>query len=207
MIKVVIIEDDTVISEWLSGVIKGSHELKLLSAYNSAEDALREFRGNETDVVIADINLPGKSGIECVKELKENNPSVQFMMCTVFDDTANIFDSLKAGASGYLLKNTPSNKVVESIVDLHNGGSPMSSQIARKVMQSFHPSHNLKKGEEFGLSTRENEVLSLLAKGLQYKEISYKLEISIETVRTHIRNIYQKLHVKSRTDAINKISW
>lgn len=206
MIKVVIIEDDPVISEWLTAIITKSPLFALMYAFSSAEAALAEFHRIDTNLVITDIHLPGKSGIECVSELKLLYPSVQFMMCTVFEDDENIFASLKAGASGYILKNTPSKKVVESLIDLYNGGSPMSSQIARKVMQSFHPVNNAGKSEEFGLSEREREILDWLSKGLRYKEISDKLEISIETVRTHIRNIYQKLQVSSRTDALNKMS-
>ena len=205
MVKVCVIEDDPLISQWLCGLLTQSEEIMLTSVFSSTESALADFQEKETDVALVDIHLPGKSGIACVRELKSKFPAIQFMMCTVFEDEDHIFESLKAGASGYILKNTPADELIASILNLFGGGSPMSSQIARKVMQSFHPATSIRKGEEFGLSTRENEILTKLSRGLQYKEISFQLGISIETVRTHIRNIYQKLQVQSRTDAINKV--
>jgi DNA-binding NarL/FixJ family response regulator len=150
-----------------------------------------------------DIHLPGKSGIETVKALKETRPDIQCMMFTVFEDEEKIYDALCAGATGYILKNTPSLKIIDAIRDLHAGGSPMSAIIARKVVQSFKPEP--KKGAKIDiLTTREVEILDYLSKGYRYKEIAGFLFISTETVRTHIRNIYQKLEVQSRTGALNK---
>jgi DNA-binding NarL/FixJ family response regulator len=151
-----------------------------------------------------DIHLPGISGIECVKQLKPVLPQTQFMMCTVYEDNENVFDSLCAGASGYLLKNNPPGKITDAIIDLYHGGSPMSSTIARKVINAFQPVFQKNKEAE-SLTKRELELLELLAKGYRYKEIADKLFISFETVRTHIHNIYEKLHVQSRIEAVNKV--
>ena len=155
------------------------------------------------DVVLMDINLPRMSGIECTRRLKERQPDVPIMMLTIYEDDEKIFDSLTAGASGYLLKKTPPAKLLDAILELHNGGSPMSSRIARKVVETFRALGTSSKEIE-NLSKRESEILSHLAKGYRYKEIADTLFISIETVRTHIRNIYEKLHVRSRSEAVLK---
>jgi len=160
---------------------------------------------NEPDVVLMDINLPGMSGIECTRKLKARQPGLSIMVLTVYDDDEMIFESLKAGASGYLLKKTPPAKLLEAILELHNGGSPMSSRIARRVVQAFQAMGPSSKETE-NLSKREHEVLSYLVKGYRYKEIAETLFISIETVRTHLRNIYEKLHVRSRSEAVLKVS-
>ena len=204
MIRVAIVEDDKDIREGLSLIIKNSEEFTLESVYSSGNEALDGMRSNAPQLVIMDIGLPDISGIECVKILKEKHPDALFMMCTVFEDDDKIFDSLKAGATGYILKKMPATKILESLTDLYNGGSPMSSQIARKVIQSFNNYKPAKKVEEYGLSEREKEILELLSHGFQYKQIADKLQLSIETVRTHIRNTYKKLQVQSRTDALNK---
>jgi DNA-binding NarL/FixJ family response regulator len=151
-----------------------------------------------------DINLPGMNGIECVKLLKAKNVTAQFLMCTVYEEDEKVFEALKAGAMGYIIKKTSPAQLLEAITDLKNGGSPMSSQIARKVVASFNDKKTKSKETE-SLSARENEILELLAKGFRYKEIADKLFISTETVRRHVHNIYEKLHVGSRTDAINKV--
>ena len=166
-------------------------------------EALETIPANIPDIVLMDIHLPGISGIECVKKLKPSLAFTQFMMCTVYEDNENVFDSLCAGATGYLLKNSPPSKITEAIIDLYHGGSPMSSVIARKVIQTFKPTTGQNKDIE-KLTNREREMLDLLAKGYRYKEIADQLSISFETVRTHIHNIYEKLHVQSRTEALNK---
>ncbi|HTA28339.1 MAG TPA: response regulator transcription factor [Bacteroidia bacterium] len=204
MIRVAIVEDDKDIREGLALVIKNSDDFALEAVYSSGNGALEGMNSSSPDIVIMDIGLPDISGIECVKRLKEKHPETLFMMCTVFEEDDKIFDSLKAGATGYILKKMPSAKILESLLDLYHGGSPMSSQIARKVIQSFSTGKQAKSVDEYGLSDREKEILELLSHGFQYKQIADKLQLSIETVRTHIRNTYKKLQVQSRTDALNK---
>jgi DNA-binding NarL/FixJ family response regulator len=204
MINVAIVEDEGEVREGLAVLINGSEGFRCIQTYSSAESALPEILKNKPDVVLMDINLPGMSGIECISKLKASRPDLPIMVLTVYDDDEKIFESLKAGASGYLLKKTPPAKLLEAILELHNGGSPMSSSIARKVVEAFQtmgPSSE----EAQNLSKREQEILSCLAKGYRYKEIAETLFISIETVRTHLRNIYEKLHVRSRSEAVLKV--
>jgi DNA-binding NarL/FixJ family response regulator len=203
MVKVAIVEDDNEIREGLAVLINGSEGLQCVAAYSSAEDALSDLLKKKPDVVLMDINLPHMSGIECTRKLKDLRPDLSIMVLTVYDDDESIFESLKAGARGYILKKTPPAKLLESILDLSNGGSPISSRIARKVVQTFQVLGTSSEERE-NLSKRENEILTYLAKGYRYKEIAETLFISIETVRTHIRNIYEKLHVRSRTEAVLK---
>jgi DNA-binding NarL/FixJ family response regulator len=203
MVKVAIVEDDKEIREGLAVLIHGSEGFQCVAAYSSAEDALSDLLEKKPDVVLMDINLPHMSGIECTRKLKELRPDLSIMVLTVYDDDESIFESLKAGARGYILKKTPSAKLLESILELHNGGSPISSRIARRVVQTFQVLGTSTEERE-NLSRRENEILSYLAKGYRYKEIAETLFISIETVRTHVRNIYEKLHVRSRTEAVLK---
>jgi DNA-binding NarL/FixJ family response regulator len=202
-IKVVIVEDDREMREGLESIVQWHPELDCIATYSSAEDALNNIPNNIPDIVLMDIHLPGISGIECVKKLKPLLASTQFMMCTVYEDNENVFDSLCAGATGYLLKNNPPGKIADAIIDLFNGGSPMSSVIARKVIAAFQPAAQQNTSME-KLTRREREMLDLLAKGYRYKEIADKLFISFQTVRTHIHNIYEKLQVQSRTEALNK---
>ncbi|MBI5215546.1 MAG: response regulator transcription factor [Ignavibacteriae bacterium] len=202
-ITVALVEDNKEIREGLTVLINGSEGFECVAAYPTAEEALRKIESDDPDVVMMDIQLPGMSGIECVRQLKAKLPKLQIMMQTIYEDDERIFDSLLAGASGYILKKTPPTKFLEAIQDLHNGGSPMSSQIARKVVQSFQKLGTSSKETE-NLTSREHEILSLLAKGYRYKEIAEMLFISIETVRTHLRNIYEKLQVRSRTEAVLK---
>jgi DNA-binding NarL/FixJ family response regulator len=204
MINVAIVEDEDEVREGLAVLINGSEGFRCIQTYSSAESALPEILKNKPDVVLMDINLPGMSGIECISKLKASRPDLPIMVLTVYDDDEKIFESLRAGASGYLLKKTPPTKLLEAILELHNGGSPMSSSIARKVVEAFQrmgPSSE----ETQNLSKREQEILSFLAKGYRYKEIADTLFISIETVRTHLRNIYEKLHVRSRSEAVLKV--
>lgn len=203
-IRVVIVEDDKEMRDGLESIVRFHPSLQCLASYGSAEEALGKISANVPDIVLMDIHLPGISGIECVKQLKTILPQSQFMMCTVYEDSENVFDSLCAGATGYLLKNSPPGRITDAIIDLYHGGSPMSSVIARKVINAFQPEKQLNKDLET-LTKREREMLELLAKGYRYKEIADKLFISFETVRTHIHNIYEKLHVQSRTEAVNKM--
>lgn len=202
-IKVIIVEDDHQVREGLRQLISGSHGYNCVAASASAEEALVQIANHHPDVVLMDINLPGMNGIECVVFIKNSWPEIQVMMLTVFDNTDEIFKSLSAGATGYLLKKTPPSKLLEAISELVNGGSPMSGEIARKVVQTFAGPvrHTL---PDSNLTVREEEILSYLSKGFLYKEIAAELFISIETVRTHIRKIYQKLQVRTRTEALLK---
>lgn len=203
-INVAIVEDDNDIRKGLCNLLGLMDEIYCINSYSKAEDFIKDIENLQVDVVMMDINLPLMSGIECVKVLKEKNPQVQFLMCTAYEDSDKIFDSLCAGATGYILKSTTKEKLEEAIKEIYNGGSPMSTQIARKVVTSFQ--RELTKNEHLEkLSQREKEILELLTKGYRYKEIASDLFISTETVRTHIRNIYEKLQVQSRTEAINKV--
>lgn len=202
-ITVAIVEDNEKIRDGLAMLIDGSDGFSCTATYESAEDALRHLPGHPAHVVLMDIQLPHMSGIECVARLKEIQPDVQVMMLTVFEDDERVFKSLVAGATGYVLKRTPPAELLECIRQLHEGGSPMSYQIARKVVQAFQQTGKSPKETE-NLTDREMEVLSLVAKGYQDKEIAGSLFLSIKTVRTHLRNIYQKLHVRSRTEAVLK---
>ena len=181
--------------------INGSPGFSCIASYASGEAALKELPEIIPDVVLMDINLPGITGIECITKLKESHPSMQFIMLTIFEDNEAIFNSLAAGASGYLLKQTPAARLLEAISDVYHGGSPMSSEIARKVVQSFQ-THAYPSSSEHVLTKREEDILALLAKGYLYKEIADACNISLDTVRSHIRHIYEKLHVNTRTEAI-----
>lgn len=203
MIRVVIIEDIKEIREGLQMLINGSDGFTCAQTFPSAEDALEKLPAIYPDVALMDINLPGISGVEAVRRLKIQCPHTQFIMSTVYEDDESIFESLKAGASGYLLKKTPPAKLLDSMMEVYNGGSPMSGQIARRVIASFQHKNYIDDSEI--LTQREKEILKSLAKGLRYKEIASDFNIGIETVRSHARNIYEKLQVQSRTEAINKI--
>jgi DNA-binding NarL/FixJ family response regulator len=200
-IKVMIVEDDEAVREGLRILIDGSDGYECIAACPSAEEALDIIPRNHPQVVLMDINLPGMNGIECVVGIKNLWPEIQVMMLTVFDNTDEIFKSLTAGATGYLLKKTQPAKLLEAITELVNGGSPMSGEIARKVVQTFARPVN-HQFPEANLTAREEEILSYLSKGFLYKEIATTLYISIDTVRTHIRKIYQKLQVRTRTEAL-----
>ncbi len=202
-IRVGIIEDEKQIRESLEILINGSEGFEVVGAFSNAEDAMKEIPRLLPDVVLTDINLPGKSGIDCIRELKPGCPNIHFLICTSFDDSENVFKALKAGATGYLTKTTQPSKLLDSITEAYNGGSPMNSHIARKVVMSFQQTAT--NPELAKLSFREKDILELLSKGLRYKEIADRLYLSTETVRTHIRNIYTKLQVNSRTEALNKV--
>ena len=205
-IKVVIVEDLEEVVEGLSVFIQHDDTIQLMAAYRTAEAALLEIPLLSPDIVIMDINLPGMSGIECVRQLTLQKKAIQFMMFTVYENNDQVFEALKAGASGYLLKKTAPARIVEAIKELYNGGSPMSATIARKLVEVFnhHPSGNYSAESSSLLTTRENEVLHFVSRGLSYKEIADQLNLSFHTVKQHIRNIYEKLHVQNKTEAINK---
>lgn len=205
-IKVVIVEDLAEVAEGLTAFIQQDEALQLLATYRTAEAAVLELPLLKPDIVIMDINLPGMTGIECVRKVKVLEPSIQFMMFTVYENNDQVFEALKAGASGYLLKKTPPLQIIESIKELQQGGSPMSASIARKLVTLFVDQHTVKATPEAAVLTpREKEVLNLIAKGLLYKEIAEQLGISFHTVRQHIGKIYEKLHVQNKTEAINKV--
>jgi DNA-binding NarL/FixJ family response regulator len=202
-IKVAVVDDEVDLRENIAAFIDAARGFSCTSVYSSAEDAIARLPQDKPDVILMDINLGGMSGIECVRRLKPQMPEVQVVMLTVFEDTEKIFSALTAGASGYLLKRLAPAKLLEAIREVHEGGSPMSAPIARKVVQSLQvvPARG---DENTELSTREREVLDGLAEGQAYKQIADKLGVSIHTVRNYIRRIYEKLHVCSRTEAVAK---
>jgi DNA-binding NarL/FixJ family response regulator len=207
-ISVSIVEDNDKLRGTLAKVIGRAEGFRFVSDYPSAEDALADLPKVKPDVVLMDINLPGINGVECVRKLKFLLPQTQVMMLTVYEDTENIFNALAAGANGYMLKRTPTKELIEAIREVHRGGSPMTTHIARLVVQSLQkpaattaPSSG---GDLSELSEREQQVLDLLAQGLIYKEIAEKLNIGYETVHTYIRRIYEKLQVRTRTEAVAK---
>ncbi|HYF30092.1 MAG TPA: response regulator transcription factor [Chitinophagaceae bacterium] len=203
MIVVAIVEDIREIREGLRLLIDSSEGFVCRETYANAEEALQQLPSTQPDVVLMDIQLPCMSGIECVRRLKPQCLSTQFIMSTVYEDDENIFESLKAGASGYLLKKIAPDKILDAIREVHQGGSPMSSQIARKVIASFQQKDSI--DEVTILTPKEKQILKALSKGLRYKEIAAEMNISMETVRSHARHIYEKLHVQSRTEALNKV--
>lgn len=202
MITVSIAEDLPEIRTSLERLVKEQPDMLLLSSSANAEDAIPLILEAQPNVVIMDINMPGMSGIDCIRKIKDDCPGTQFMIFTIYENDEKVFDALAAGASGYLLKKTPPTKMIEAIKDLDNGGSPMSSQIARKVISHFNQPN--KPGHD-SLTNKENEILALLAKGYLYKEIANKLLITTGTVTQHIHRIYEKLHVSNKTEAINKV--
>jgi DNA-binding NarL/FixJ family response regulator len=202
-ISVSIIEDDVQAREILAGWIRRADGFRFVSEHDSAESAMEVLPREKPGVVLVDINLPGMNGIECVRRLKPILPDTQFVIVTVYEDANHIFNALAVGATGYLLKQTLRNDLLAALKEVHAGGSPMSSNIARKVVQSFRrPGKDMEQADD--LSPREREVLELLARGFLYKEIADSLGISVQTVNTYIRRIYEKLHVRSRAQAVAK---
>ena len=205
-ISVAIVEDSDMIREMTARTINLSEEFEMQQTYSNGEDAVSFLSKNTPQIVLMDIDLPGMSGIECVAKLKEKCPGTQFMMFTVSEDDDDIFDALKAGAAGYLLKGQSPGLLLTALRDLHEGGSPMSASIARRVVTAFHtPTMQSKQGAELDLTERERELLRLLSTGLRNKEIADRLYISLDTVKKHVNNIYRKLHVQSRAEAVNKV--
>jgi len=202
-IRVAIVEDDAGVRETLKTIVQKAPNLSFDGAYASAEAAFEPILSNRPDVALVDINLPGKSGITLVAELKARRPKLLVMMITVYEDSDQIFNSLQAGASGYLLKRSQPQEIVQAITQLQAGGAPMSAEVARKVVDFFQRRAEIA-SELKQLSAREMEILRELSKGYRYKEIADHLNIGIETVRTHVHHIYEKLHVESRVEAVMK---
>ena len=199
MINISIIEDQRDMRDSLAEWLGNAPGLRCVGAHATGEDGLRDIPGENPDVVLMDINLPGINGIQCVAKLKKRLPHIQVLMLTTYDEGDMIFDSLRAGANGYLLKNMPQAEMVQAVQQVYAGGAPMSLQIARKVINHFHKTQPASELEQ--LTGRELEILRLLAKGHMYKEIADHLAISLSTVRTHVTAVYEKLHVHSRTEA------
>jgi DNA-binding NarL/FixJ family response regulator len=202
-ITVSIVDDEADLRQHIASYLDATGNIRCVSAYASAEEALKHLPADRPDVILMDINLGEMDGIECVRRLTALTPEAQVLMLTVFEDTEQIFNALAAGASGYLLKRVPPKKLVEAIEEVCAGGSPMSAPIARKVVKSFKATP-ARGDESADLSPREHSVLDGLAEGLAYKQIADQLGVSIHTVRNYIRRIYEKLHVRSRTEAVAK---
>jgi DNA-binding NarL/FixJ family response regulator len=202
-ITIGMVEDLKDIRERIKQVLDDAADFLCVAAYDNAEDALEGLPALQPDIVLMDINLPGMSGITCIRKLKEKCPYTQFMMFTVYEDSEQVFDALSAGATGYLLKKTPPDQILHALKELREGGAPMSTHIARKVVSAFQKTPaSTESGAS--LSERETQVLQLLSKGYLYKEIGEQLKISTGTVRQHIHKIYEKLQVQNRTEALNK---
>jgi len=202
-ISIAIVEDLEEVRDGIAKLIDLDPGFVVTNAFANAEEAILQLPNNPPDIVIMDINLPGMNGIECIRRIKDKCVGTQFMMFTVYENDEKVFEALKAGATGYLLKKTSPSAIVEALKDLHAGGSPMSSNIARKLVAAYQQQES--SSPLLVLSSRENEILALLAQGLLYKEIADKLNIVTGTVRQHIHKIYEKLHVQNRTEAINKV--
>lgn len=205
MINVAIVEDNNTIREGLSALINGTEGYKCVGSFGDAESFLQKINSLNINVVLMDIGLPGMNGIDGVKNAIKNDPDLSILMLTVYEESEFVFDALCAGACGYLVKKTPPARLLDAIKDANDGGSPMSSRIARQVITAFKESQGITlKQKDFDLSEREVEVLNLLAEGYNYQEIAKDLFISVDTVRHHIRNIYRKLHVHSQSEAVAK---
>ncbi len=204
MIKVAIVEDNEALRKSLENLFNNTEGVKCVLSLNNLLNVVSELGAALPDIILMDIGLPHISGIEGVNTVKSVYPKIQILMFTVFEDDDNIFDAIRAGASGYILKKTPPEEIVESVRDLYHGGAPMSASIARKVIQSFQSQTSFKL-QDYKLTARENEILYSLVEGLSYKKIAEKYFVSISTIRTHICNIYHKLHVNSKSEAVAKV--
>lgn len=204
MIQLAIVEDDKEILQSYLNLLKEDPEIAVIKTFDSAESFITGFSDLNADVVLMDIGLPEKNGIQAIAELKSRRPTVQYIMCTVYDDDEKIFNALCAGATGYLLKNSSIAEITEAIKSVYHGGSMMSASIARKVVQSFQ-SRKTQTDELENLTARQWDILNYLDQGYRYKEIADKMNLSFETIRTYCRNIYEVLQVHSRTDALNKV--
>ena len=204
MIKLAIVEDNTALRQSLEQLFNRTSNMKCVASLNNLLNVVSEFQKSQPDIVLMDIGLPTINGIEGVRTVKSNFENIQVIMFTVFEDDDKIFEAIRSGASGYLLKKTPPEEILDAINELHDGGAPMSPSIARKVIQAFQvkPSSVL---EDHQLTSREKEILYALVDGLSYKKIAEKYFVSIHTVRSHISNIYEKLHVNSKSQAVAKV--
>jgi DNA-binding NarL/FixJ family response regulator len=203
MIKAAIVEDNNTLRNSLTNLINQTDGMRCVASLGNLLNVVSEFKKAQPDIALMDIGLPHISGIEGVRTVKENFENIQVLMFTVFDDDEKIFEAIKAGASGYLLKKSSPEEIIDAIQSLYNGGAPMTASIARKVIQSFQNNH-LNPKNEYQLTTRENEILHSLIDGLSYKKLAEKYFISVSTIRTHIRHIYEKLHVNSKSQAVAK---
>ncbi|MBK6775217.1 MAG: response regulator transcription factor [Flavobacteriales bacterium] len=203
-IKVSIVEDDTTIRETLRSLFSFEEGMEAFTVHSTAEDALMRLGETCPDVVIMDINLPGASGIDCVRQMSQRCNSTQYLMYTVHDDDHRVFEALKAGANGYILKTSTPDQILDAVRELSAGGSPMSAHVARRVVAHLRPAGTASSLAESGLSEREQQVLALLAEGLLYKEIGDRLGITVGTIKQHIHRMYDKLHVQNRTEAVNR---
>jgi DNA-binding NarL/FixJ family response regulator len=201
--SVVVVEDDRGLREQIVAILRTAPDIKCIGAYATGEEALAKIPAQNPDVVLMDIRLPGMSGIDCVAQLKKLNSAPQIIMVTVYEDSDRIFRALKAGANGYLVKSSPPDELLDAVRDVDTGGAPMSSHIACKVVEHFHV-HEPDDREKDNISQREQQVLTLLASGFIYKEIGDQLGIGVETVRSHVKNICQKMHVRNRVEAVAK---
>ncbi len=203
MIKILIYEDSSQLREGLTMLLNGTDGFEVVGGYRNCNQVEDEVQAWKPDVILMDIDMPGTNGIEGLKRIREIDNEVKILMLTVFDDNKNVFEAIRSGASGYLLKKTPPSKLIEYIIDAYNGGAPMTSSIAAQVLQMFSTVQRTS-GEHYNLSEREKQVLQLLVSGYSYKMIAAEMFISIDTVRSHIKKIYEKLHVNSKSEAVAK---
>ena len=202
-ISVCIVEDMEEVRNGLAGIINMTEGFKVVQSFTNAEDALAKLPKLSPDIVVMDIHLPGMNGIECIKQVRKKNPQIQFMMFTVYENSDTVFEALEAGATGYLLKNSSPAKIIESLRELYNGGSPMNAEIAKKLVTRFQK--QVAVNNDYNLTPKEKQVLEMMAKGYLYKEIANELNNTVNTIKQHIRNIYEKLHVQNKAEAINKV--
>lgn len=202
-IQVIYYEDNTNLREGIAFLIQSTPGLELLATFSNADTVKQDVLQLKPDVVLTDIDMPGTNGIDAVAAIKAVSPAIQVIMLTVFDDEEKIFNAIRNGASGYLLKHTPPGEIIDSIFDVYNGGSPMTANVARKVLQYFQQQPRVQK-QDYKLSERELDIVKGLVNGYSYKTIGQELFISIDTVRSHIRSIYEKLQVHSKTEAVTK---